>query len=442
MVIFRRQMSCNSVYVDESTNCSGSKKRVKSERGGCENSNNSIYKEVELQNETNNECVQNRILDTCGEDPCPRRCLQMRQHDNSFTQRKCNDWYFLALPPDIQIQIILYLHPQDVLSIACTDHNTRCLIDGSERTPSNVSVQDCNSTSTVLWFTLWNRDYGWVLREWKTGLEAVERSCASIANTTNDNVLCCPPILAATLNTNTAYVNNPLTEAHCRFADVKIPSMQEFYFSFSLIWQNYCIAGHSTTLSCLTGIHGHVFDITEFLPIHPGSPESLIMLAGGRDATSIFESVGHSWNARKIGWKKCALAVDLGCCSATMDGSVGGDRKKDDSLLFPNNTSRSCGVISSKNLILKNGRNEISSILPRNRSKPRVPGTQYKIRARFRREERIAQIKAVKTAAKEMGKLGSGDILGNVNVYFDPLCQRWKGWFMNREFSVVFLNDL
>lgn len=47
------------------------------------------------------------------------------------------------------------------------------------------------------------------------------------------------------------------------------------------------------------GVHGRLFDITEFMHRHPGSPETLMDNAGA-DASEMFEDIGHSLDARRL----------------------------------------------------------------------------------------------------------------------------------------------
>jgi len=362
-------------------------------------------------------------------------------------RREYNAAHLLGLSPDSQIHILSYLHPRDVLTTSCCDHRTQNLIHGDR---SLVTTRQCSSTSALIWFTLWVRDYGWVLREWNIGLEAIQRSYGSITSSTNDNTLRCPSILAATLNmtesdndhldhnnpNNNKLVNNDKLSTSSMTA--AIPSMKEFYLIFSLTWQNYCIAGHSTMTSCLTGIHGHVFDMTNFLPNHPGSPDSLIIHGGGKDATAIFESVGHSIDARKIAWNRCALAVDLGCCSSSSSSSFDNNNNNSSvSSKNKNRTTQQYGIVPFKTILKED---QVSSLLPRHRSsKPRMPGNLRSVRNKLQRGIESARRKAVQREARE---LANGDILGNINVYFDPICQRWKGWHLDMEFCPVFLHDL
>ena len=47
-------------------------------------------------------------------------------------------------------------------------------------------------------------------------------------------------------------------------------------------------------------LRGSIYDVTAFIPHHPGSEESLLHRSG-RDATAVFEDVGHSKTAWETG---------------------------------------------------------------------------------------------------------------------------------------------
>lgn len=49
----------------------------------------------------------------------------------------------------------------------------------------------------------------------------------------------------------------------------------------------------------MVGLYGRLYDITDFMHQHPGSPETLMDNAGA-DATQFFEDVGHSAHAREL----------------------------------------------------------------------------------------------------------------------------------------------
>ena len=56
---------------------------------------------------------------------------------------------------------------------------------------------------------------------------------------------------------------------------------------------------HRNASDCWIAIHGRVFDITKFLPDHPGGGEVISSISGA-DVTADFEDIGHSDAARKI----------------------------------------------------------------------------------------------------------------------------------------------
>ncbi|XP_065189670.1 cytochrome b5-like [Sycon ciliatum] len=64
------------------------------------------------------------------------------------------------------------------------------------------------------------------------------------------------------------------------------------------------IAEHNSSKSCWLVIHNKVYDVTKFLNEHPGGEEVMLEVAGvsssGAYATSAFEDVGHSTDARAM----------------------------------------------------------------------------------------------------------------------------------------------
>jgi len=56
---------------------------------------------------------------------------------------------------------------------------------------------------------------------------------------------------------------------------------------------------HCTYDSLWIIIHNEVYDLTEFVSVHPGGEDLLLEMAG-IDATESFENVGHSMNARML----------------------------------------------------------------------------------------------------------------------------------------------
>ncbi|XP_027844870.1 cytochrome b5 isoform X1 [Aphis gossypii] len=59
------------------------------------------------------------------------------------------------------------------------------------------------------------------------------------------------------------------------------------------------VSNHKTTSDAWISIHGNVYNITNFITVHPGGEEVLVE-AAGTDATVCFDSIGHSDEAYKL----------------------------------------------------------------------------------------------------------------------------------------------
>lgn len=162
------------------------------------------------------------------------------------------------LPSDIQVQILSFLHPKEIMSYASCSKEQNVLVDNPN-----------NEDSLHLWKTIWDRDYGWLIESWPVGQKMQHKLAAN----------------------------------HC--------INKTFYFEFGQTYIGYLLAGHNTNESCLVGLHGNIYDISKFLEEHPGSPETLLIHAG-RDATKTFEDVNHSRGARNMSKSMC-VAIDLFC---------------------------------------------------------------------------------------------------------------------------------
>jgi hypothetical protein len=66
-----------------------------------------------------------------------------------------------------------------------------------------------------------------------------------------------------------------------------------FYTVFDFCWVNYILAGLNTQHCCIIAVREVLYDISEFIAVHPGSEETLLWASGG-DATSIFDDIGGS----------------------------------------------------------------------------------------------------------------------------------------------------
>lgn len=123
-----------------------------------------------------------------------------------------------GLPPDVHVQIASFLHPRDVVTLACVS-----------KAYHNITHDSKSMTASAIWKTLWHRDFAWIVLKWKIGKLALKRS-------------------------------------NCK----QWKYSKEFYFLFAQSYLDYVLAGHNTLDSCLVGIHSNIYNITPFLFSHPG----------------------------------------------------------------------------------------------------------------------------------------------------------------------------
>lgn len=72
-----------------------------------------------------------------------------------------------------------------------------------------------------------------------------------------------------------------------------------FFLLFEVSWIDYLLAGYCTHSRCLVGVNNAIVDVTNFIHVHPGSPETLTEGAGC-DATDTFNEIGHSTYAERV----------------------------------------------------------------------------------------------------------------------------------------------
>jgi hypothetical protein len=271
---------------------------------------------------------------------------------------------FSMLPADVHADILSCLHPRDVVQFACVSKLCQRAAESSD-----------------LWRKLWERDYSWILNEWKIGKHAMKRSRVLLAGS---------PLLFD----------------------------KEFYFTFALAWINYVLAGKNSYDECLVGIGGHVYDLTAFISSHPGSPET-VMVQSGKDATAFFSAVRHSLGARRLAQSLCVV-VDL----SISDGQS------------------SCGLCPTKQTFLKP--NADATCVPRlvdaapirgeHQTRSRRPGMLKTIRDVYLDQEAVA-----KRASRQFDKLS---LMEEVNVFYDPMVGQWRAWYLDRNLQLVFVNEL
>lgn len=400
ITIFRREMSCNHCYVEEQSTDSRIGERTEDDEISSKDWNDEETEELlegagrfcsgallapvvdnilkalhgqrnnivdSLLNDYHPQTTED-ILDAagcyCSGIPLLRSFIRSRPPRSisviSFSHAYNQQGFISSLPMDAQIHMLSFLHPRDIVNVACV--NTAC-----------KSLIDEGPSSTLIWKTIWNRDYAWLLQSWDIGRQAKERS-----------------------GTDPTF-------------------SKDFYFRFSLASTNYLLAGQNNYDRCLVGLGGHIYDLSLFLAVHPGSPET-VMAHAGQEATDFFARINHSAGARQIAKSHCVV-VDLAFV----------DRED-------------CGAKPTKTILLLDEHCNVKD-LPAHVDPPSTyhsntmitkRPTLEKIREEFYMEEigYRALVSSMEIPA----------VLGDVNVYYDPLAMRWKAWYTSKHFERIFID--
>jgi len=286
-----------------------------------------------------------------------------QQRDAVAAEASSEDPHFWSksFPSDAQVHILSFLHPKDVVTLSSVCRSCRHIVERGE-------------TSAALWKTLWCRDYAWIVTSWDVGRQALERSGVNL----DDFVF-----------------------------------SKDFYFRFGMSYINYVCAGRATMEQCLVGLGGHIYDLSSFAVSHPGSPETVLVQAG-KDATRFFSSVRHTLRARRLAQSMCVVV--------------------DTSRLEEASGYNCCGVRPTKQTeTLNNGRIPKVAHPPPLFMETSVSGasnTLQRLHHGFAEEEERARVRAK--------RLNSVSALGESNVYYDPFCDQWKAWYMDSDLDTVF----
>jgi Cytochrome b5-like Heme/Steroid binding domain len=332
------------------------------------------------------------------------------------------------LPTDIMIQLLSYLHPKDVISLSLTNRTIR------------VAIHDeTNELSKLIWKTLWYRDYGWMIGN-------------SNNNNNNNNQ---QDAIDVNVNVNTNAIWSVVQDAiqqslrlrsNCTTLD-DIHFTSTFYFRFGMSFVNYIIAGHCHRNLCLIGLGGHVYDITNFIDIHPGSSETLLVHSG-RDASMMFETMRHTVSARNQAGPMC-LIVD-----ATLLNGTGAQPTLH---LLSDDVTTTQQQQRHQQQQQHSRRFESRSISPvpspvvsqRCYTNRKLPSTLECMYYKYLDEQELYQQQACHhrirsqwdVTANVSSTTGTNiSVVGEIHAYYDPIAERWRAWYMNAQFESVFVD--
>mmetsp|Transcript_5986 Transcript_5986/g.12534 ORF Transcript_5986/g.12534 Transcript_5986/m.12534 type:complete len:392 (-) Transcript_5986:152-1327(-) len=250
------------------------------------------------------------------------------------------------LPFDVFSLLASYLPAASVVSAGSTSRTLYRRILSSEREP------------TALWTSLVRRDYAGAVLDWEVGRAAVAASLALPRPAAGPGpVHALFARVAARPCRSCAGLDQRPVHFYCALREGLVP---------------YLLAGKNTLEQCLVGIHGDIYDMTSFVEEHPGSPETVLVFAGG-DCSKMFEAVGHSNLARGIA---SHLLLELG--TPRPPGPPTPSRRPIDNMHF----------------------------------------VRRWMKRESMRQQRLAEARVV-----------SEDMIGEVRVFFDPVRWRWRAWY-------------
>ncbi len=357
-----------------------------------------------------------------------------------------------SLPSTALSDVACYLHPRDALCLDTVLRSGMGLRNSEDVSDSN-DIARClydDSIGRDIWKRLWYRDYGNVLLEWKVSREAFCRSL------TRSSMLSNKAIDFKDGNSSKSQTDDRLEEKLSQRLDeitggTTSMTMKYFYFLFGECYIDYVLARKNTMDECYLGLHGHIFDFTDFAEFHPGLIEPILKECGG-DATYYFEDIPHSTGARNIARRLCVVVdhsvfdyCDNDNCSSSWNCGLqlvlnddGSSKLKD--LLRSSNTRPLPSTTFHAN---SNKCEWRTRIVPRRRKWRKHP-TVARIRTSFKQaQQRHALYQSCRSSSDESKAsnvatewISSFSSLlrqheSESRIYFDPLLQEWARWSPN-----------
>ena len=134
--------------------------------------------------------------------------------------------------------------------------------------------------------------------------------------------------------------------------------------------------------------------------------------------------MGHSLGARRLALSMCVV-TNAQCIH----------EDKGDCTLSNKKVSNNWGLLKPSSSLLHAKKSLPGFIIPRKRSKPRSSGALLRIRNAIKREAIIELSKADRWGRTI---LGTGNLFGGIQVYFDPICCQWRWWYTDLNFEPVY----
>jgi Cytochrome b5-like Heme/Steroid binding domain/F-box domain len=407
-------------------------------------------------------------------------------HDTQSPLLVCGD---RPLAPDVLVHILSFLSPRDVIAFGCTSHAARIVVHGNSKKENNSKKNSSDGTTTttaaaamtartsslstaastrkmttsaMLWKTLWRRDFAWIVESWIIGRQAVQRTSTS-STTASSSILATKQ--TGSLQTDVSLAlssSNPQQQFH--LANNCVTFDADFYFRFAASWMNFVLAGRNCVQNgCYVGLAGHVYDMTTFVLIHPGSPETVLVQAG-RDATAFFLNVRHSAGALRLTKSMCVV-VDQSriILQQSQPGDENENNNKDSSPTIAasekqvsssstTTTARSsCGLRPTRHIhrlgspLLRMQQQALQQQHELPQEQCTIPELSLSNMGRYANNNNMLQRIQTLHAREEAQALQCAKQkysttlrLTDVNVFYNPFLQSWQAWYTNPNMETVF----
>lgn len=300
------------------------------------------------------------------------------EYRSSSTNSNCS---LNKLSSELLVHLLSYLDTHEIVTISITSPRMRE-----------------NFTSDIIWEQLWRVTYG---RHWRHAIIRQLRESRDIYWDPADNF------------------GPPQT------------GWYHFYLAFEVCWLDWLLAGYATEDKCLLAIDNAIYDVTDFMFDHPGSPETLSEGAGC-DATELFYEISHTSFAASLKRRMCVWDM---CAQYSVHPASTHLYTLDPNLFIPGSRvpNRSRLQRYLKQMQKSIAERAMESLLPNRSTKRAAAQAAQRMHLPMPTlSEPIVQFGPPRRPLKELKGYHvcpERDHAGQAKAYYDPLAGEWSVWW-------------